>query len=130
VEVTETVLMRDVTRSIDELKALRSRAVKVSIDDFGTGYSSLNAFKRLPIDVLKIDRSFVCDLAEKPFDAAFVKTIIDLAHLLKVKIVAEGVETKEQLQILRELGCDEWQGYLFSKPVPADEFASLLRSMA
>jgi diguanylate cyclase (GGDEF)-like protein len=127
VEVTETVLMQNVALSIDELKRLRARGVKVSIDDFGTGYSSLNAFKRLPIDVLKIDRSFVSDLAEKPLDAAFVKTIIDLAHLLKVKIVAEGVETDQQLEILRDLGCDEWQGYLFSKPVPYDEFTELLR---
>ena len=126
-EVTETVVMQDVALSIDELKKLRARGAKVSIDDFGTGYSSLNAFKRLPIDVLKIDRSFVCDLAEKPLDAAFVKTIVDLAHLLKVKIVAEGVETEDQLAILGELGCDEWQGYLFSRPVPAGEFSRLLR---
>ena len=129
-EVTETAIMQDVELAIDELKKLRSRGVKVSIDDFGTGYSSLNAFKRLPIDVLKIDRSFVCELAEKPLDASFVKTIIDLAHLLNVNIVAEGVETEEQLKILRELGCDEWQGYFFSKPVPADEFGRLLRAWA
>ena len=127
-EVTETTLMQDVVLSIDELKKLRARGAKVSIDDFGTGYSSLNAFKRLPIDVLKIDRSFVCDLAEKPLDVAFVKTIVDLAHLLKVKVVEEGVETEEQLAILGKLGCDEWQGYLFSKPVPADEFSGLLRN--
>ena len=126
-EITETAIMQDIALSINELKSLRGYGVKVSIDDFGTGYSSLNAFKRLPIDALKIDRSFVKELAEKPVDAAFVKTIIDLTHLMKVKVVAEGVETEAQLSVLQELGCDEWQGYLFSKPLPVDEFRDLLQ---
>ena len=127
-EVTETAIMQNLHLSIEELKKLRGYGVKVAMDDFGTGYSSLNSFKRLPIDALKIDRSFVRDLAEKPLDAAFVKTIIELAHLLEVKIVAEGVEEEEQLAILRDLGCDEWQGYLFAKPLPAEEFGELLRA--
>ncbi len=126
-EVTETAIMQDLELSIDQLKTLRDSGIKISIDDFGTGYSSLNAFKSLPLDVLKIDRSFVSDLAEKPLNAAFVKTIIELAHLLNVRIVAEGVENGDQISVLRELGCDEWQGYLFSRPVPAVEFSELLR---
>jgi predicted signal transduction protein with EAL and GGDEF domain len=129
-EVTETAIMRDLALSIDQLKTLRKSGIKISIDDFGTGYSSLNAFKRLPLDVLKIDRSFVKELSEKPIDAAFVKTIIELAHLLDVRIVAEGVESNDQVSVLRELGCDEWQGFLFSRPVPADDFLRLLQEDA
>ena len=129
-EVTETAIMQDLELSIEQLKTLRDSGIKISIDDFGTGYSSLNAFKSLPLDVLKIDRSFVNDLAEKPLNAAFVKTIIELAHLLNVRIVAEGVENGDQISVLRELGCDEWQGYLFSRPVPAEEFSELLRGDA
>jgi diguanylate cyclase (GGDEF)-like protein len=129
-EVTETAIMQDLELSIDQLKTLRDSGIKISIDDFGTGYSSLNAFKSLPLDVLKIDRSFVNDLAEKPLNAAFVKTIIELAHLLNVRIVAEGVENGDQISVLRELGCDEWQGYLFSRPVPAEEFSELLHGDA
>ncbi len=129
-EVTETAIMQDLELSIDQLKTLRDSGIKISIDDFGTGYSSLNAFKSLPLDVLKIDRSFVNDLAEKPLNAAFVKTIIELAHLLNVRIVAEGVENGDQISVLRELGCDEWQGYLFSRPVPAEQFSVLLHGDA
>jgi diguanylate cyclase (GGDEF)-like protein len=129
-EVTETAIMQDLELSIDQLKILRDSGIKISIDDFGTGYSSLNAFKSLPLDVLKIDRSFVNDLAEKPLNAAFVKTIIELAHLLNVRIVAEGVENGDQISVLRELGCDEWQGYLFSRPVPAEQFSELLHGDA
>jgi len=129
-ELTETAIMRDLALTIDQLKTFRKSGIKISIDDFGTGYSSLNAFKRLPLDVLKIDRSFVKELAEKPLDAAFVKTIIELAHLLNVRIVAEGVESDDQVSILKELGCDEWQGYLFSRPVSADDFHELLRTDA
>jgi EAL domain-containing protein (putative c-di-GMP-specific phosphodiesterase class I) len=129
-EVTETAIMQDLELSIEQLKTLRDSGIKISIDDFGTGYSSLNAFKSLPLDVLKIDRSFVNDLAEKPLNAAFVKTIIELAHLLNVRIVAEGVENGDQISVLRELGCDEWQGYLFSRPVPAEEFSELLHGDA
>jgi diguanylate cyclase (GGDEF)-like protein len=129
-EVTETAIMQDLELSIEQLKTLRDSGIKISIDDFGTGYSSLNAFKSLPLDVLKIDRSFVNDLAEKPLNAAFVKTIIELAHLLNVRIVAEGVENGDQISVLRELGCDEWQGYLFSRPVPAEQFSELLHGDA
>lgn len=127
-EITETALMQDIALSIQEVMKLREHGVKVSMDDFGTGYSSLNAFKRIPLDVLKIDRSFVEEMVERPTDAALIKTIIDLAHLFSVKVVAEGIETNEQLAILNELGCDEWQGYLRAKPLPADEFQKLLRN--
>lgn len=125
-EVTETAIMEDLTLSIGQLKHLRDQGVKISIDDFGTGYSSLNAFKRLPIDVLKIDREFVNDLAANPIDTAFVRTIVDLAHLFEAKVVAEGVETEDQLSVLKGLGCDQWQGYLYSTPVSAEDFSDLL----
>ncbi|MEP6789319.1 MAG: EAL domain-containing protein, partial [Acidobacteriota bacterium] len=97
-----------------------------SIDDFGTGHSSLGYLKHLPIDVLKIDKSFVNDVATDADDAALVSTIITLAHNLRLKVVAEGVETEDQLRFLHLLRCDEWQGYLFSRPVSAEVFEQLL----
>ena len=125
-EVTETSVMQNSAVSIAELVALRAMGVRISIDDFGTGYSSLNALKDLPVDVLKVDRSFISDIAENERDAAFVKTIIDLARNLGLSVVAEGVETNEQLSLLNRLGCDEWQGFLFSRPVPLPEFLETL----
>jgi EAL domain-containing protein (putative c-di-GMP-specific phosphodiesterase class I) len=100
--------------------------IKISIDDFGTGFSSLSSLKKLPIDALKIDRTFVRDATSDTDDAALVMAIITLAHNLRLKVIAEGVETEDQLRFLQLLRCDEIQGFLFSKPLPADEFTSKL----
>ena len=100
--------------------------IMISIDDFGSGYSSLSYLKNLPIDVLKIDQSFVRDMSTDPNDAAIVMAIIQLAHSLKLKVTAEGVENDDQLRFLRLLRCDEMQGYLFCKPIPVEGFEQLL----
>ena len=128
-ELTESLVMTDVERGIGVLRALKQLGVRIAVDDFGTGYSSLAYLRRLPIDVLKIDRSFVTDIGSGDGDGdAIVASVIALAHTLKLKVVAEGVETVEQLDYLRQNHCDEMQGYYFSKPVPADAFAELLRT--
>lgn len=126
-ELTESLLVNNVEETIKTLHKLRAMKIKVSIDDFGTGYSSLTYLKRFPLFGLKIDRSFVNDLSIKPEDAAIVSAIIALAHSLKLNVIAEGVETLEQLRFLRELKCDEMQGYLFSPPLPAADVVRLLR---
>ena len=108
------------------LEQLSRMGVLVSVDDFGTGYSSMNYLRRFPIDKLKIDRAFVEDLINCADDASIVRAIISLAHSLRLKVVAEGVETTEQLKFLRTLGCDQYQGYHFSPPLPASEFAKLV----
>jgi len=107
------------------LNRLKSMGINISIDDFGTGFSSLASLKRLPIDVLKIDQSFVRDATTDPDDAALVMAIITLAHNLRLRVVAEGVETAEQLRFLQLLRCDEIQGYFFSRPCSADDMVSL-----
>jgi diguanylate cyclase (GGDEF)-like protein/PAS domain S-box-containing protein len=122
-EITESAVMKDPHQAILILEELKRRGVKISIDDFGTGYSSLNYLKRFPLDELKIDQSFVCDTTKDQNDAAIVMAIITLAHSLNLKVVAEGVETEEQLTFLRLLRCDKVQGYLVSKPVTHEEFA-------
>lgn len=127
-EITESLIMADVRHSIISLQAIRAMGVSIAIDDFGTGFSSLSYLARLPLDALKIDRSFVVDMTASPEGLALVATIINLAHSLKLNVVAEGVETEEQLRLLRLLGCDEMQGYLFSKPVPSQIFEALLLS--
>lgn len=121
-EITENVIMENVAFIITHLQAIRTLGVKITIDDFGTGFSSLSHLARLPVDTLKIDRSFIADLTVKSKGLALVSTIINLAHSLELKAVAEGVETEEQLRLLRLLDCDEMQGFLFSKPVPAEIF--------
>jgi len=121
-EITESLIMEDVAHSIASLKAIRAMGVSIAIDDFGTGFSSLSYLAKLPVDTLKIDRSFVNDMTAGPEGLAVVSTIINLAHSLKLKVVAEGVETDEQLRLLRLLSCNEMQGYLFSKPVPSEIF--------
>jgi EAL domain-containing protein (putative c-di-GMP-specific phosphodiesterase class I) len=122
-EITESLIMDDVKLSIANLHAVRAMGVRVAIDDFGTGFSSLSYLSRLPVDSLKIDRSFVADMVTGPEGLSLVSIIINLAHSLKLRVVAEGVETDEQSRLLQLLSCDEMQGYLFSKPVPAAQFA-------
>ncbi len=121
-EITESLIMADVRHSILSLQAIRAMGVSIAIDDFGTGFSSLSYLARLPLDALKIDRSFVIDMTTSQQGLSLVATIINLAHSLKLKVVAEGVETEEQLRLLRLLGCDEMQGYLFSRALPSEEF--------
>jgi diguanylate cyclase (GGDEF)-like protein/PAS domain S-box-containing protein len=125
-EITESLLMEDIERNIERLKTLRDLGVTIAIDDFGTGYSSLNYLARLPMDTLKIDRSFVVGMTQSPESRTIVSTIISLAHSLGLKVVAEGVETEEQLNLLRLLKCDEMQGFLLSRPVASDDIASFL----
>jgi diguanylate cyclase (GGDEF)-like protein len=123
-ELTESSVMKNPTSAASALGELKTMGIKISIDDFGTGYSSLGYLKRLPIDVLKIDQSFVHDLTTDPDDASVVMAIITLAHNLGLDVIAEGVETEEQLGLLRLLRCNGGQGYLFGRPMPADDFRS------
>ncbi|MBF0458976.1 MAG: EAL domain-containing protein [Nitrospirae bacterium] len=127
VEITESFCMQNVDSTISMLRRFNSMGINVAIDDFGTGYSSLSYLKHLPFKKLKIDRSFVNEITKNQDDLTIVKTIIDMSHNLRLRVIAEGVETTEQLEILRALGCDEVQGYLFSKPVPPEKFAVLLK---
>src|SRR5215213_4533261 len=127
-ELTESSIMQNADFASDVLNRLKSMGIHISIDDFGTGFSSLASLKRLPIDVLKIDQSFVRDATSDPDDAALVMAIITLAHNLRLRVIAEGVETAEQLRFLQLLRCDEIQGYFFSKPVSADTLASVFDS--
>jgi EAL domain-containing protein (putative c-di-GMP-specific phosphodiesterase class I) len=120
-EITESVVMNNAPEAIVMLNELHRMGVSLSIDDFGTGYSSLNYLKRFPIDKLKIDQSFIRDISVDSDDAAIVQAIIAMAHSLRLRVVAEGVEHESQLDFLRGLGNDEYQGYLFSKPLPARE---------
>ncbi|MDF5734695.1 MULTISPECIES: putative bifunctional diguanylate cyclase/phosphodiesterase [unclassified Nostoc] len=126
-EVTESFLMGDIERSIKILKQLRELGIWLALDDFGTGYSSLNYLKRFPVNMLKIDQSFVQDVISNPDSAAITDTIIALAKNLRLKITAEGVETKEQFDYLHLQGCDEGQGYYFSRPAPAEIIAPMLQ---
>ena len=128
IELTESLFMSDVTLAVELLHNMKAIGVNLSIDDFGTGYSSLSYLSRFPIDVLKIDRSFVTNITRDASDAALVASIINLAHNLKLSVIAEGVETEEQLGYLRRHGCDEMQGYYVSPPIPALEFERLLRA--
>jgi diguanylate cyclase (GGDEF)-like protein/PAS domain S-box-containing protein len=127
-EITESMVMQNPERAVTTLSRLRDMGISVSIDDFGTGYSSLGYLKRFPIDNVKIDRSFIKDLPHDTDDAAITRAVIAMAQSLRIRVIAEGVETREQLQFLREHDCDECQGYLFSRPLPAGEFALLVAS--
>jgi diguanylate cyclase (GGDEF)-like protein/PAS domain S-box-containing protein len=126
-EITEGTVMGDPNKAVASLRRLKDIGVSISLDDFGTGYSSLSYLKRFPIDVLKIDKSFVDDVTTNSADAAIALSVISLAHNLNMRVIAEGVETREQVQFLTERGCDEMQGYYFSRPVNAESFTALLR---
>ena len=127
VELTESAVMSDPEKSIDILEHLSAMGVLVSVDDFGTGYSSMSYLRRFPIDKLKIDRVFIDEIVSRPEDASIVRAIVSLAHSLRLKVVAEGVETPAQLDFLKTAGCDEYQGYHFSRPLPAADFERLMR---
>jgi diguanylate cyclase (GGDEF)-like protein len=129
-EITESLIMKDVENSRRKFQVLRGLGIRIGMDDFGTGYSALAVLARLPIDTLKIDRSFVIGMTENPQDFGIVMTIINLAHSLNLRVVAEGVETQEQATLLKLLKCDEAQGFLFSRPVPSAEIEDLLLSAA
>jgi len=121
-ELTESILMREVSEAMQILAGLKNLGLSIAVDDFGTGYSSLNYLKQFPIDVLKIDRTFVDGLPSGEQDAQIARAIIAMAHSLNLAVIAEGVETQEQLDFLREHGCDEVQGYLFGRPMPPSQF--------
>jgi EAL domain-containing protein (putative c-di-GMP-specific phosphodiesterase class I) len=127
-ELTESLIMQDLQQAISKMKELQSMGISLSIDDFGTGYSSLAALKSFPIARLKIDQSFVRDLPDNENDKAIATAVISLGHKLNLKVIAEGVETEEQQTFLRENGCDEIQGHVFSRAVSAEEISLLLRT--
>ena len=129
-EVTESLIMRDLAQSVEKMRELEAMGISLSIDDFGTGYSSLSALKSFPIARLKIDKSFVSELADNADDQAIAMAVISLAHKLHLRVIAEGVETEQQCSFLRDNDCDEMQGYLFSPPVPASRIHFLLEEQA
>jgi EAL domain-containing protein (putative c-di-GMP-specific phosphodiesterase class I) len=126
IEITESAVMADISENIPKLAAVRERGFSIAVDDFGTGYSSLNYLSRLPVDTLKIDRSFIIDMTEHPNSLSIVTTIITLAHALDLKVVAEGVDDEEQAKLLRLLRCDQIQGNLCSRPLSWEEITSRL----
>ena len=126
IEITESMLIDDLDENIEKLKLLRAAGITVAIDDFGTGYSSLSYIARLPIDTLKIDRSFITEMTTREDQYLLVSTIISLAHALKLKVVAEGVETEAQALLLKQLSCDQIQGFLYSRPLPAQAIEGIL----
>ncbi len=128
-ELTEGTLIRDLDQAFDTLNRLREIGVRISIDDFGTGYSSLSYLKRLPIDILKIDRSFVDDITSNSDDAAISEAIISLGQTLNLHVIAEGVETSAQQEMLTAMGCNSLQGYYISPPLPVGEFEGWLAGL-
>ncbi|MFH1114511.1 MAG: bacteriohemerythrin [Pseudomonadota bacterium] len=126
-ELTESVAMSDIERTDEAFRALRAHGIRVSVDDFGTGYSSLSYLKRLAVDTLKVDRAFVQDIASDSTNKAIVAAIVAMGHSLNLRVLAEGIETREQLGHLWSLDCDEWQGFHFSRPIPARDFTAILR---
>jgi EAL domain-containing protein (putative c-di-GMP-specific phosphodiesterase class I) len=126
IEITESVAMHDVQRTLHILQGLRAEGMRVAIDDFGTGYSSLAYLRRFPIQTLKIDRAFIKEMMDSSQDRAIVHAIIEMAHAMNMEVLAEGVERPDQIQYLLDKGCDRAQGYHFGRPVPADEFRAML----
>jgi EAL domain-containing protein (putative c-di-GMP-specific phosphodiesterase class I) len=126
-ELTEGMVMHDAEKLVTMLGELKALGVQIALDDFGTGYSSLSYLKRFPVDHLKIDQSFVRDVPDDANGAMIVRAIVTMGHSLDLKVIAEGVETAEQLEFLRRNHCDELQGYYFSRPVPQQDLAALLR---
>ena len=125
-ELTETSIMVDAKSTITTLNELKKMGMKLAVDDFGTGYSSLNYLRQFPIDTLKIDRSFIKDITTISEDSAITAAIIAMAHRLHLNVIAEGVETEEQLAFLKDYGCDEIQGHLFCEPMPLDEITRFM----
>ena len=129
-EITENVIMDNVDEIIPRLRTLHSVGTRIHVDDFGTGYSSLAYIAKLPIDALKIDRSFVADLRPGSEGLGIVRSIISLAAAIKLQVIAEGVETDEQVRLLRELGCNELQGYHIGRPLPADDTLRVISALS
>ncbi|MFN7446308.1 MAG: EAL domain-containing protein, partial [Curvibacter sp.] len=128
-ELTESILIQDAEKVLASVRRLKQLGVKLSIDDFGTGYSSLSYLKRFDIDKLKIDRSFIRDLASDPDDAAIVRAVIQMSHSLGLRTIAEGVETPEMVRQLQAFGCDEAQGFHYARPMTADELERYLAGL-
>jgi EAL domain-containing protein (putative c-di-GMP-specific phosphodiesterase class I) len=127
IEITESVIMENIDATVEKLRSIRDMGLHIAIDDFGTGYSSLGYLAKLPVHSLKIDRTFIMAMVDDPDTLTLVSTIVSLAHSLRLKVVAEGVETEDQAKMLRLLNCDRMQGYLISKPVPESELQEILR---
>jgi EAL domain-containing protein (putative c-di-GMP-specific phosphodiesterase class I) len=126
VEITENVLMQDTKETVSTLQQIKALKIRIALDDFGTGFSSLSYLTSFPVDIIKIDRSFVMGCTAEPKNLIIIKAIIAMGHSMDKQIVAEGIETEEQFALMKALGCDEGQGYLFKHPVPQDVFAALL----
>ncbi|MES9967275.1 MAG: EAL domain-containing protein, partial [Sedimenticola sp.] len=126
IEITESLAMEDPDTTIHILEQLQRLGARASIDDFGTGYSSLSHLKQLPVCKLKIDRSFITNLTSDPEDLTIVQVVVGLAKNMGIKVIAEGVETADQLELLKQMECDYVQGYYFAKPLPSDEMQALL----
>jgi EAL domain-containing protein (putative c-di-GMP-specific phosphodiesterase class I) len=126
-EVTESMMMREPEEAVKLLRNLKAIGMRLTIDDFGTGYSSLAYLKRLPIDCVKIDASFIRGIPVDASDVAITETVIAMSRSLGLRVVAEGVETRDQMRFLEQRGCDEMQGYYFSRPLPAEDMAAYLR---
>lgn len=128
-EITESAVMADAATAVATLRGLKGLGVGVAVDDFGTGYSSLNYLRRFPVDALKIDKAFVAGLGRDAGETAIVEAVIGLAHTLGLRVIAEGIETTEQVDLLRAMGCEQGQGYRFGHPQPAQAIAGLLQKV-